>query len=652
FARAAAEDKPIFLSIGYSACHWCHVMEHESFEDPETAALMNEHYINIKVDREERPDVDAIYMNAVQALTGSGGWPMSVFLMPDGRPFYGGTYFPKEPRYGMPSFRQVLTQLAAVYRENRGDVEENAARLTEAISGRLSLVKSDGAAAYDGALDIVFQGIAQTFEPEWGGFGTAPKFPPAMTIELLLRMAHRKGWQRALDMATFTLDKMMRGGMYDQLGGGFHRYSVDDRWLVPHFEKMLYDNALLMRAYLYGWQMTGSADYRRIVEEIAAYVRREMTSPEGGFYSTQDADSEGEEGKFFVWSEAELRAALAAEVNHLDAVLDYWAVEEGGNFEGHSILWVPDAPADVAERNNLSLEDLLAEVAKAREILFTLREQRVKPGRDEKILTAWNGLMIVSLAQAARALDDMQLLRMAMDAADFVVGHLMVDGRLRRSHKDGQAKFNAYLEDYAFLAEGLLELYQTTFDLRWFRQALALTEAMVELFWDEDAGFYDTSHDHEELVARPQDVTDNATPAGNSAAVAVLVRMAILANRPEWAARADRLLRHLARPIQGYPRAFGYLASQLDFVLSEPQEIALVGSLTEVGPLLAVVREGFRPNQVVALLDPDEPEAAELIPLLNDRPRVEGRATAYVCRNYACKLPVTDPEALRKQLQP
>lgn len=652
FARAKAEDKPIFLSVGYSACHWCHVMAHESFEDEETAAFLNEHFINIKVDREERPDVDSLYMNAVQAITGGGGWPMSVWLLPDGRPFYGGTYYPKEPRYGMPSFMQVLRRVEQIFRENRALLERDADSLTDILSRSLSLPEDEVQLPGPDMFRAVFHELAEQYDSRNGGFGDRPKFPPAMALELLLRLHRRFGWQQALEMATHTLDRMMWGGIYDQLGGGFHRYSVDEKWLVPHFEKMLYDNALLLRSYLYAYQVTGESRYRRVIEETAEYVRREMSSPEGGFYSTQDADSEGHEGKYFIWAEAELRAALG-DVVDIEAVLDYWGVRLGPNFEGHYILWVPEHPEVVAARHNLSAEQLLAEVEKARTILFERRWKRVHPGRDEKVLVAWNGLMINSLAQASRVLESADLLNLAIRSADFVLHRMCRDGRLLRSYKDGQARHNAYLEDYAFMAEGLLELYQTTFDVRWFRKALMLTEQMVDLFWDEGAGFFDTASDQEGLIARPQSLTDNAVPSGMSSAVAVLVRMAILANRSDWRRRAERVLARLAPAIGTYPTAFSYLASQLDFILGEPHEVALVGdpASQDMKALLEVVRKPFRPNQVVALRAPADEEAARLIPLLANRDQVKGVATAYVCRNFVCRLPVISPEALQAELE-
>ncbi len=652
FELARSENKPVFLSIGYSACHWCHVMEHESFEDEATAAFMNEHYVNIKVDREERPDVDAIYMSAVQTISGSGGWPMSVFLLPDGRPFYGGTYFPKQARYGMPSFMDLLQRVAQIFEQNREGLERDADNLTQAIGRTIKLEGDQTPRPTLDVLQATFQSIAASYDAKWGGFGSQPKFPPSMTLELLFRLHHRYGWQHALDMATHTLDRMAWGGVFDQIGGGFHRYSVDARWLVPHFEKMLYDNALLIRAYLHGYQITRIDRYRRVAEQIIEYVRREMIDPDGGFYSSQDADSEGHEGKFFIWDEDELSEALQGKVN-AEAVLDYWAVlGKPPNFEGHFILWVPEAPAEVAARHGLTENALEAEVETAQRILFERRERRVKPGRDDKILTAWNGLMIKSLAEAGRVLDEPGYLKMASRAADFILRDLRTDGRLLRSYKDGQAKFNAYLEDYAFMAEALLELYESTFEVRWYEAAIGLTGQIIELFWDDEAGFYDTSHDHENLIARPQELTDNALPSGTAGAVATLARMAILAERADWRERVELILARLAPAIQSYPSAFSCLACQLDFVLAAPHEIALVGELGDPGlqALLDVVRQPYRPNQVVAFRRTGDDQSASLIPLLQHRDPVNGHPTAYVCQNYVCHLPVTSPGALREEL--
>lgn len=651
FARASSEDKPVFLSVGYSACHWCHVMAHESFEDEQTAAFLNERFVCIKVDREERPDVDSIYMRAVQAISGSGGWPMSVWLLPDGRPFYGGTYYPRTARHGLPSFIQVLERIDQAFRESRAEVERDAGNLTRAISRRIKLVDGQAEGPVEpGLLDVAFQAIAAQYDQVNGGFASQPKFPPSMTLELLLRLYTRHGWQYALDMALHTLDRMAWGGMHDQIGGGFHRYSVDARWLVPHFEKMLYDNALLLRVYLYAYQVSGEARYLHTVDGIVDYLKREMIDPAGGFYSSQDADSEGVEGKFFVWSEDELRTALQGKAA-VDAVLDYWGVTAGPNFEGGNVLWVPDEPEAVAARRQMSARALLAEVEKARLLLLDRRKGRVEPGRDDKILAAWNGLMISSLAQVGRALDRQDVLQAASRAAEFIMKEMIRDGRLLRSYKDGRARHNGYLEDYAFFLEGLIDLYQATFEARWFDRALALTETMIDLFWDDEDGFYDTAKDHETLVVRPQEVTDNAVPSGVSSAVAVLLQMAILAGRQDWRQIADRVLARLAPAAQSYPLAFSYLASQVDFALSQPHEIALVGdpASEDMRALLEVIRRPYRPNQVVALRKVDE-KADGPIPLLSGRGMVDGKATAYVCQNYVCRLPVTDAESLREQL--
>ncbi len=613
---------------------------------------MNAYFVCVKVDREERPDVDSIYMNAVQALTGGGGWPMSVWLLPDGRPFYGGTYFPAAARQGMPSFKQVLLRIAETYAQRRDRLADDAQRLTEAISGRVSLDTGESGDPTDQTLQLAFQGFAQRYDAQWGGFGTRPKFPPGMALDLLLRLHYRYAWPEALKMVTHTLDRMAWGGMYDQIGGGFHRYSTDTMWLVPHFEKMLYDNAQLLSVYLHAYQVTGERRYRQVVEDIAAYAAREMTDPSGGFHSSQDADSEGEEGKFFIWQADELRGVLGSLVN-ADAVLDFWGVLRGPNFDGQNILWVPEPPETVAERHALSVDALLGEVGAARGILFERRETRVRPRRDDKILTAWNGLMIDSLAQAGRVLDRDDLTHMAARAADFILREMGgAGGRLRRSYKDGRARFDAYLEDYAFLSRALLELYQTTFDLRWYRESLALAETMVDLFWDDISGFYDTARDHETLITRPQEVTDNATPSGASGAVGVLLRHAILADRPTWREMAMRVLARFDGAMQQYPQAFGYLASQFDFALGQPHEIAVVGGLADADTraLLDVIWQPYRPNQVVALRAPGDTTAAQIIPLLEGRDLLDGHAAAYVCRSYMCRLPVDTPGALAAEL--
>ena len=647
--RARAENKPILLSIGYAACHWCHVMEHESFEDRDTAAIMNDLYVNVKVDREERPDLDTIYMEAVQALTGHGGWPMTVFLTPEGEPFYGGTYFPPEPRQGMPAFRDVLRGVADAYRERREDVAHNATQLREALRGGLRLQSEEGELGPE-ILDAAVTGLGRSFDRTHGGFGRAPKFPQPMTIDFLLRQRVRTDSPAPLEMAELTLEKMARGGMYDQLGGGFHRYSVDERWLVPHFEKMLYDNALLTPVYLHAFQLTGKELYRRIATETLDWTLREMTDEGGGFYSTLDADSEGHEGKFYVWTPDELVALLGEEDARLVAA--YFDVTPRGNFEGVNILHLPRTIDTVAERLKVSIERLGEALDRARPILFAAREGRVHPGRDDKILTAWNGLMIRAFAEAAWTLDRADYLAVAARAADFVLTHLRRDGRLLRTHKGGQSKLNGYLEDYAFLADGLLALYAAGFDPRWLDEARALTVTMIEQFWDEEeGGFFDTSRDHEALIARPKSVFDNAVPSGNSVAVETLQRLAIIDDRPEWAAMASRVLRGMREWMLRAPTGFGRLLSALDFELATPREVALVGrrDAPDTEALLATVRARFRPNTIVALREPGARES-EQPALLRARNLLEGRATAYVCERYACKQPVTAPAALAEQL--
>ena len=521
-AKAKTENKPILLSIGYSACHWCHVMEHESFENEDIAALMNENFVNIKVDREERPDLDQIYMNAVQMMTHHGGWPMTVFLTPEGVPFYGGTYFPPEDRYNMPGFPRVLISLAEAYRERPNDVAETAASVVKELE-RLSVARESSELLTSEFLDSAFRGIIKNYDPVHGGFGSAPKFPPAMTLEFLLRTYHRTGRPQALEIVAHTSRKMAEGGIYDQLGGGFHRYSVDARWLVPHFEKMLYDNALLSRLYLHYYQLTREEWARQIAEGILDYVVREMTDPAGGFYSTQDADSEGVEGKFFVWTLDEIKSVLGEQ----DAALfsSYYNITEAGNFEDKNILNVTRSLEEVAAETNVTRSELEESLARSRSKLFEVRERRIKPGRDEKILTAWNGMMLASFAEAAAILDREDYLKIARRNARFVLDNLRADGLLLRTYKDGKAKLNAYLEDYAFLADGLLTLYEVSGELEWFEETLAIANKMIEEFWDgQEGGFFYTGKSHEALIVRSKDYFDNATPSGNSVAAEVLLR--------------------------------------------------------------------------------------------------------------------------------
>ena len=635
FAKARSENKPVLLSIGYSACHWCHVMAHESFEDKDIAQLMNDLFVNIKVDREERPDLDQIYMNAVQMMTHHGGWPMTVFLTPDGVPFYGGTYYPPQDRYNMPGFPRVLISVSEAYRDRKDDIVETGTSLLTELR-RLSEPSATEHPVEKELLDLAYAGMVRSYDSLNGGFGGAPKFPPAMSLEFLLRTYARTGNQEALDMVQHTCEKMARGGMYDQLGGGFHRYSTDAKWLVPHFEKMLYDNALLSRLYLHYFQVTQDSLARETAEGILDYVLREMTDPAGGFYSTQDADSEGHEGKFFVWDFDEITSVLGNE--EALRFTSHYNVTEAGNFEGKNILNV-----------NPSVE---APTAEARRKLFEHREARIKPDRDEKIITAWNGLMLASFAEAGVILGRADYTDAASRNADFVLANLQRDGLLLRTYKDGVAKFNAYLEDYAFFIEGLVTLYETGGEFRWLGHALALADRMIDEFWDDKgAGFFFTGKSHENLIVRSKDYFDNATPSGNSVAAAVLLRLAILTNNRGYRELAEAVFGEVADSVRRYPSGFGYALSAMDFLFGSAKEVALVGKdADQIKPLLEEVWRKYLPNKVVAHASIDDAEAIAAVPLLESRPLLDGRATVYVCHNYTCRQPVNDSSALRSEL--
>ena len=649
--RARSEDKPILLSIGYSACHWCHVMERESFESEEIASIMNKYFICIKVDREERPDLDGIYMNAVQAMTGSGGWPMTMFLTPDARPFYGGTYFPPVDRGGMPAFPKVLLGVSEAYQNRRGDVVKTTQQIVSHLEHLADVPRSLDPLTPD-LLHQAYGLLAPGFDFDNGGFGTAPKFPQPMVYEFVLRYSHLANSSRAQEMVTMTLDRMALGGIYDQIGGGFHRYSTDPSWLVPHFEKMLYDNALLSCLYLHAYQATHVPLYKRIAEETLDYVVREMTDPAGGFYSTQDADSEGVEGKFFVWTPGELEAHLGPQNAAL--VGGYWGVTEAGNFEGRNILNVPQTAESFTAEVGASVEELEAALRRARPLLLEAREQRVHPARDEKILSAWNGLMIRSFAEAASILNRNDYREVAVRGASFLLESLRVDGRLQRTYKDGRARIKGYLEDHAFVAGGLLALYEATFDYRWLEAASALSDTMIEHFWDEGQGaFYDTGTDHEDLVVRPRDLFDNATPCGSSVAVDVLLRLAVFTGESSYSTRAATMLRSMREYFTRAPMGMGHWLCALDFYLSTPKEIAIVGAPGDPATrvLLDVTHGRYLPNKVLAGGDLQEVEqAADQVPLLQGRALSDGRPTAYVCQRYVCQLPVTEPEALATQL--
>jgi uncharacterized protein YyaL (SSP411 family) len=597
FERARTEDKPILLSIGYSACHWCHVMERESFEDEATARLMNDRFVSIKVDREERPDVDAVYMDAVVALTGHGGWPMTVFLTPAGEPFFGGTYYPPEPRHGMPSFRQVLTALADAYRDQRDDVAQQAAALVDHLQHSARTQPSQEP-LNESLLDQAVQALRTQYDPTWGGFGHAPKFPPASTIEFLLRRG-------AFDMALGTLDGMRAGGMYDLVGGGFHRYSVDEQWLIPHFEKMLYDNALLVPAYLHAYLLTQEESYRQIVEQTLDYAIRELRLDAGGFASAQDADTEGVEGLTFTWEPHEVpREELLQPFEH-----------------GRYVI-----------RGGLSDDE--------RRSLLAERQKRPQPFRDDKAIASWNGLMLAALAESARRLDRSDYLEAATQLADFLLGPLSDDGgRLHRTWREGEAKGTGYLEDYANVAHGLYELHVASGELRWLHHAHRLARLAVELFADdENGGFFTPPVDGEQLVARQKDLDDNPTPSGNSMLAYVLLRLARIWGDDELEERGAGVLRLIRDLVPRAPQAFGWALCALDLHLSPPREIAVVGD--RVAPVARAALAPYDPNAVVALGPADD------VPLLEGKGLVDGRTAVYVCERFACRAPVTDPALL------
>jgi uncharacterized protein YyaL (SSP411 family) len=628
-ALAREEDRPILLSVGYSACHWCHVMESESFEDLETAAYMNEHFVNVKVDREERPDVDAIYMEAVQSISGQGGWPMTVFLDPDGVPFYGGTYFPPDESRGMPSFRMVMEAVVDAFERKREEIRERAGE-TRSRLGAVGAIEPAAEAPEAEMLQKAVELLLAAADRERGGFGGAPKFPPASALELLIAtQADGRGEGSAMAVVETTLDAMMAGGIYDQVGGGFARYAVDPGWLVPHFEKMLYDNALLARAYLHGWQALEHDRYRRVCEETLDWLLAEMRGPEGGFYSALDADSEGEEGRFYVWTRQQLEQVLG---DRAAAVAEHYGATEQGNFEGANILHLA---AGAAAKRPQGL-------AEARRALYEARSARVRPALDDKRLASWNALAIAALAEAGAVLGREDYLDAARACAAFVLDSMRdEEGRLLRTYKDGRAHLNAYLEDHAFLLEALLVLYESTFEQRWFDEARALAETMIARFGDpERGGFFSTSEDHEELIARRKEIGDHPIPSGNSSAALGLLRLGALTGEREFERQAEGVLRLFAAPAVNHPDGFAHLLRALDFHLAAVREVALVGD--DLSELADVVREALRPHLVLA----GGGEGTSSPPLLAERPAVEGVSTAYVCEGFACLAPVTTAEEL------
>ena len=651
FSIARQQDKPVLLSVGYSACHWCHVMAHESFEDPTTARMMNELFVNVKVDREERPDVDDIYMQAVQALVQRGGWPMTVFLLSDGRPFYGGTYYPPSPRHGLPSFMQVMQAVHQAYRDQRNVLETQADQLHRALNrDALGIGRQDEDGLTLDLLARAAQKMMSGLDRVHGGFGGQPKFPNPISLEFLLRYHARSGDESALRAVSFTLRQMARGGIYDQIGGGFARYSVDAMWLVPHFEKMLYDNAQLSRLYLHAWQITGEPFFRTIAEDICDYILREMTAPAGGFYSATDADSEGEEGKFFVWTIDELRAALAPLEkripNAAQIAIEYFGLTASGNFEGSNILHLPHDPTLAAAQFDMTPTALQNIIAVIKTQLYEVRARRVPPALDDKILTSWNGLMLASLAETARVLQRSDYAAAAERAGEFLL-KAMIDGRgrLYRTHRQGQSKLNGYLEDYANMIDALLELYQLAFDEKWFVAACRFADIALARFKADDGGFYDTSDDHETLIVRPRNVQDNVTPSGNAMMAKQLLRLAAYTGETRYDQAARATLKLLTDAMAQYPQAFAESLNAADMLISGIDEVAVVGhpDADDTQAILDALRRPFRPN-IITALTPRAVEEHPTIPLLSHRGLKDERATAYVCRHFVCQLPVTSAE--------
>jgi uncharacterized protein len=669
-AKARTEDKPIFLSIGYAACHWCHVMAHESFEDEETAAFMNEHFINIKVDREERPDLDGIYMQATIAMTGSGGWPMSVFLTPDLKPFYTGTYFPPVRRYNMPAFKDVLSGLSNAWKNDRAEVENTAGKVSRHLQTQVRSQNDEGLSKAH--LAAIASAMKESYDWGYGGWGDAPKFPQAMALEFLLHHAAVNKTGEYDTLIHHCLQAMARGGMYDVVGGGFSRYSTDSHWKIPHFEKMLYDNALLIRAYLHAWQVTKEPFYKRIVEETLDFIAREMTHEQGGFYSSLDADSEGEEGKFYVWSQDEIRAVLESDSEFFEAA---YGVTAGGNWEGKTVLQRAMDDAALAARFGLNMEVVPRKLAESHARLLSARAVRVRPGTDDKILTAWNGLMLAAVAEASRVIaseakqspaskDEIassqgenatprkdRYYNLAARSAEFLLSNLRPNGKLRRSWRDGKTTGEVFLEDYAALILGLLELYQTDFNNKWFSAAKELADEMIEKFHDPDGGFFDTPHDGEPLLLRPKDIQDNATPCGNSLACEALLKLAEFTGEGSYRDLAEKSLTLITNHVLRYPLGFARWLSAAENATGTMKQVAVLGEAGEENfeRMIQVVQAEYRPGMITAASSHPIKENAPA--LLKDRGLIHGRATAYVCEGFVCQQPATDVKILIEQLK-
>jgi uncharacterized protein YyaL (SSP411 family) len=655
-ARAQETDRPIFLSIGYAACHWCHVMERESFEDEATAADLNASFVAIKVDREERPDLDAIYMDAVQAMTGHGGWPMSVFLTPDGRPFYGGTYFPDRPRHGMPSFRQVLARIGEVWRDDRAEVEASATRLADHVRTAQASPTAPASALEErpesdptSVLVTATAALESSFDARNGGWGGAPKFPQPMTIGYLLREHLRTRDARPLAIARRTLDAMADGGIYDHLGGGFARYATDAIWLVPHFEKMLYDNAQLSRVYVEAWQVTGDDHYAQVARETLDFMARELRVPaDGAFASSLDADTGGEEGVTYTWTADEVRALLGPDAALIEAAYD---VTDEGNWEGRTILRRVADATQLAAGSGASPAEVEARLVATRALLHDARDRRPQPGRDDKVLTSWNGLAIAAFADAGRALGDERYTDIAAEAARFVLHALRAaDGRLLRSWKDGRAQHAGVLEDHAHLADGLLALYAATFDERWFEAARDLMDVVLARFEDEDGGFHDTADDAEALIARPRGLQDNAIPSGGAMATHVLLRLSALTGEGRYRDAAERALAPMGLLLARHPTAFAMWLQAQQLACRPIAEVAIVGDPADAATQ-SLTGAAFRDLGLGRVVAASAAPQQSAIALLHDRDMVEGQPTAYVCQAFACRLPVTTPEALADLLR-
>ncbi|HLG18326.1 MAG TPA: thioredoxin domain-containing protein [Bdellovibrionota bacterium] len=654
FERARKEGRPVLLSIGYATCHWCHVMEEESFEDLEIAGFINHHYVPIKVDREQRPDVDAVYMNAVQTLTGGGGWPMTMWLTPDKKPFYGGTYFPSRDgdRGARMGFLSLLQRLYQVYRDQPDHVAEQASELSKAVAAQIA-PEPGGAVPGVAVLHEAFRWFAGQYDPSLGGWGHAPKFPRPVSIEFLFHYGVRANEPKAIEMALHTLRMMGRGGMYDQLAGGFHRYSVDPHWLVPHFEKMLYDNAQLVIAYLEAFQLTGEKEFERIARETLDYVSREMTDSEGGFYSATDADSEGKEGKFFLWSKAEIFEHLGKENGEI--FCEYYDVTERGNFEGHNILHIGIPLHEVAAKKGRSEAEALRSLEESRTKLYRIRKKRIPPLTDDKILTAWNGLMIGAFARGGFVLAEPKYIVQGKRAAEFVLERLMENGRLLRSCRRGKAQMNGFLDDYTFLIFGLLELFEASGEVRWLKEGIALQEYLLSHFWDEmNGGFFMTSRDHETLIAREKPYYDGAEPAGNSVAALNLLRLESFATEARYGEHARKVLQAMSRILENAPHVAPLLLTVLDYHYDLPKEILIVSSSTGAldNPLIDRLRKTYIPNRVIANTEEGQRQSdlGKIVPWSRNRTTEGKRAMAYVCEKQICSLPTSEPEVFSKQL--